>query len=117
MNDRQHMETPGEYNLRKINNMTPEELYQQAFSLWGSKAQIEIAIEEMAELIQVLVRFGRSRADASEDNVREEIADVEIMIEQLKLLFGASTINGIKISKLHRLRKRILKFIEGESLE
>jgi len=115
MRNRQHMETPGEYNFRMISGMTPQELYQQASSLWGESAQIAIAIEEMAELIQSLIRFARDREDVSVANVREEIADVEIMIGQLRMIFDTHMIDKIKKSKLFRLRKRILEFVEGES--
>jgi len=85
------------------------ELYQEALILWGEGAQIAMAVEEMAELIQALTRLGRNRDDATEDKVREEIADVEIMMEQLRISFGVRAIESIKVRKLHRLERRIKK--------
>jgi len=87
--------------------MRKQELYQEALILWGEDVQVAIAIEEMAELIQALIKLERDRRDANDDKVREEIADVEIMMEQLRILFGPKRIDEIKAHKLRRLQRRI----------
>ena len=46
----------------------------------------------------------------NEENVAEELADVEIMIAQMRLIFGGSVgydVDRIKAQKLARLRKRM----------
>ena len=78
-------------------------VYKLALEKWGRQAQLGMAIEEMAELIQALNKFNRGKV--SLDSISEEIADVEIMMEQLKEIFGNSTsVNLIKIEKINRLK-------------
>lgn len=50
---------------------------------YGKEAQTKKLIEELSELIRALVR-------ADNDNIMEEIADVEIMIAQIKYLYAKS---------------------------
>lgn len=78
-------------------------VYQRAIEKWGPDFQIDMAIEECAELILALRHYGRGRAHIAD--VQNEIADVEIMIEQLKIIFG-NTI-AYKELKLKRLEKRL----------
>ena len=80
-------------------------LYQQAIDLWGENAQIDMMVEECAELIQALQK--RKRASFLRLKVAEEIADVEIMCEQMKLIFDAQLIKKYKQDKLIRLFARI----------
>lgn len=42
-----------------------------------------------------------------ETNVEEEIADVEIMLEQLRLMSDSSLVDKIKEEKLQRLEQRL----------
>lgn len=81
-----------------------EKLYKQAISKWGLNSQLTIAIEECSELIQAISKFWR---DGEVDNLREEIADVSIMIEQLALYFGKDEVDEIKDWKLKRLQERL----------
>ena len=50
---------------------------------YGKKHQTIKAIEELAELIQAL-------AKGDTDNIKEEIADVRVMLEQIEYLYGIS---------------------------
>lgn len=78
-------------------------ILQQAINAFGEYAQIDMAIEEMSELIQALSKHKRGK----EHNVEEEIADVEIMIEQLRLMkdkFDNDKIDHIRAMKLNRLK-------------
>lgn len=74
-------------------------LYQEAVKLWGFDSQVQMMIEEMAELTTALCHV--LRAKGSIENVVEEIADVEIMLEQMKVIFPS--IERIKKEKLKRL--------------
>ena len=92
-------------------------IYQEALNQWGMDAQINMAIEEMAELISALQHYRRLEKwehHATLDDVTDEIADVEIMIQQLKLMFGISNLHlfEIKEKKLERVKK-LLNLEEG----
>lgn len=80
-----------------------QKICQKAVNTFGEYAQIDMAIEEMAELTQALSKCKRDK----EHNVEEEIADVEIMISQLRLMtdkFDNDKIEHIKAMKLNRLK-------------
>jgi len=85
--------------------LTEKELFEKAIKDFGAEKQEEMAIEEMAELIQAVCHKHRGR----KSNIAEEIADVEIMIEQLKIInrIPIYEIEGIKSEKLIRLAERL----------
>jgi NTP pyrophosphatase (non-canonical NTP hydrolase) len=89
--------------------MTEKQIYQEAIKAWGIESQIMVAIEEMAELTKELIKNYRGRPNGAE--LREEIADVKIMISQLELMFDADEdlIEDYKIYKLGRLQKMLEK--------
>lgn len=95
-------------------NMTAEregKILEDAINTWGAKAQIVKAMEELAELIQALSRrllcmyLNAPGGNAALENVREEMADVNIMMNKLELIFGDTTEE--EIGKLLRLEARI----------
>jgi hypothetical protein len=86
-------------------------VFQRAIELWGEEAQIKMAIEECAELIVKLAKLGRFKNGSQIHEVAEEIADVEIMMSQLRLIFGNGCVDGAKSDKLLILLSRV---IEGE---
>ncbi|EPY2283471.1 hypothetical protein ACTQ4P_05450 [Clostridium sporogenes] len=47
-----------------------------------------VAIEEMAELQQAISKVHRASTIPAIDHIAEEIADVYIILEQLKIMFG-----------------------------
>lgn len=87
----------------------------QAVETFGSDHQLDLAIEEMSELTKALLKHRRAMKqpeawdhERTKSNIVEEIADVEIMIEQLKLIFNCfSSVNKQKEFKLNRLAERI----------
>ena len=83
-------------------------IYKQAVEKWGDKSQIGMTIEECAELIVELRHVCRGRSSIGA--VCSEIADVEIMCSQMRVIFGTDTTDKIKIKKL----KRLQKLIKGE---
>jgi NTP pyrophosphatase (non-canonical NTP hydrolase) len=87
-----------------------KELYQNVVETVGNAAQIEMVIEECSELIHALQKFKRASNDASIENVCDELADVEIMIEQMRCVFNSDTIEERKDYKLHRLAQRLEKW-------
>ena len=68
------------------------EILKAAIRLYGEPAQIDVAIEEMSELTKALCKVKRARDTAgiteASSNVVEEIADVQIMLDQLRINFG-----------------------------
>lgn len=72
---------------------------------YGERNQIDMAIEEMAELTQALSKYKRGK----EHNVEKEIADVQIMLDQLKLIFNHRKVKKIKRNKIRRLDKNLKK--------
>ena len=91
--------------------MTEYEILTAAIEKYGEKAQEEVAIEEMSELIQAITHKHRGR----EHNIAEEIADVEIMLRQLKLINNCSMqVQVIAHEKLARLAERVKEGMENE---
>lgn len=88
---------------------------------YGYEAQSLQLIEECAELIQAVNKYRRAVARMGEsvaedkkavalDNLVEEIADVEIMLEQVKYLLQIpeEDIQAIKLYKVNRTKERIM---------
>jgi len=92
-----------------IKAMNRKKLYQKAKEKWGIEAQQNMLIEECAELIQAINKYERLLDSKCLVNLIEEIADVEIMLEQIKqFLCLDSATKSAKLKKLQRLEK-ILK--------
>ena len=73
---------------------------------YGKDSQVLIAIEEMSELTKELCKYFR-RYDRKNEII-EEIADAEIMLEQLKCLFDIHTEVSNEIDyKLERQIRRM----------
>jgi len=82
-----------------------ESIYERAIETWGGEAQMDMIIEECSELIVALQRLKRGRGRV--ELVQDEVADVLIMAEQAKVLFGADDIERIVARKLARLETRV----------
>jgi NTP pyrophosphatase (non-canonical NTP hydrolase) len=60
----------------------------------------------MGELLQALSKFKRHKGDIN--NIIEEIADVEIMMQQLCLMFECyEEVVAVRRQKIERLKKRL----------
>lgn len=64
-----------------------DKVCKRAVDHHGIESQIDMAIEEMAELIVALKHFRRGRNDGSE--ALQEMADVFIMLHQIRTFFDA----------------------------
>ena len=69
-------------------------LLDRAITTYGAPAQMDMAVEEMAELTAAI------------GNVVEEMADVQIMLDQLRIIFHRST-EEVEEAKLERLKNRL----------
>lgn len=100
--------------------MTTEErraLLDRAITAYGAPAQMDMAVEEMAELTKALCKVKRvscaAEAKAVLENVVEEMADVQIMLDQLRIIFRRST-EEIEEAKLERLAGRLhTRYVEN----
>lgn len=85
-------------------------LLYQTIEKFGATEQENLAIEECSELIQAISHKHRGR----EHNIAEEIADVEIMLAQLKIINNcAYEVEQFRKKKLKRLSQRL----EGKTID
>lgn len=82
------------------------ETCRAALAAFGRESQVMVAIEEMSELTKELCKNGRGKENTT--HIAEEIADVEIMLQQLVMLFDcAGQVETFRRYKLERLAERI----------
>lgn len=87
-------------------NKNEKEIYKQSLEKCETEAQITMVFEEMAELQKELCKSLRGKENRIE--IAEEIADVEIMLAQMKLLFNIEEgVRRHKTLKLSRLKDRL----------
>lgn len=81
-------------------------LYNRALDRWGVLAQTLLFIEECSEGIVKAVKVGREINGVSERDLVEELADISIMIEQMRLIYDQEgAFDGIRERKLRRLAR------------
>lgn len=90
-----------------------EKLYIDAMAKWGLEAQIDMVVEECAELIYALQKAKRVIAasalpplqtmESLAHIIAEEVADVEIMCGQMRVILGSHEVDAYKTRKLNRL--------------
>ena len=83
------------------------DIYKKAVDHFGCNAQLDMAVEECAELIQAIQKYKRGCTLPVLNNIHEEIADVEIMLSQLRIIFNTDAIDKAKEHKLKRLNAKI----------
>lgn len=93
--------------------MENKELYKELISHFGVDDRLNLLCEELAELIQAtskLRRFGKNEQTLG--HIAEELCDVEIMINQLKLMYPELDKKVIKwkVIKHSRIRGIISAF-------
>ena len=79
-------------------------IYRRALDKWGPEAQLLKVAEECSELAAAVLQYLQDRVPVHE--VAEEIADVEIMLGQMRLYFGV-IVESKKQAKLERLADRL----------
>ena len=82
------------------------EVLQRTLYTYGAFWQIAVMMEEMSGLQKELCKYLRGKYSLA--NIAEEIADVEIMIEQMKMLFCcADDVHDVRRRKVERLKERL----------
>jgi hypothetical protein len=86
--------------------MEREELYKELIAKYGI-LQLAVAVEELSELQKEICKSLRDKTNI--DNIVEEIADVTIMLEQLKIYFKISDndLNSAIDYKIKRTKERL----------
>lgn len=90
-----------------------KQLLERVITANGMNNQLDVAIEELSELIQAICKIKRRDSISNESfavkgNLAEEMADVEIILAELKLLFdNEGDVKEWKNYKLDRLEKRL----------
>lgn len=87
--------------MMKIGEMMT--IFEKAIETYGADLQKQVAIEEMAELTKEICKDFRGKGNR--EHIIEEIADVDIMLQQLMIMYDITTeemLNavGIKIARL-----------------
>jgi len=83
------------------------DLFKRAVDSWGVDSQLDMAVEESAEFIVAIQHLRRNNKPETVENLYEEIADVELMVEQVKFMLDIDSIKlyQIKCKKLERLEE------------
>ena len=90
-----------------------KQLLERVITANGMNKQLDVAIEELSELIQAICKIKRRDSLSNESfavkgNLAEEMADVEIVLAELKLMFdNEDNVKEWKDYKLDRLEKRL----------
>ena len=93
-------------------NMPYTKKIKEIIIIYGEEHQINKAIEEMAELTKELIKYQNKHQEYLTKekiikNIKQELADVEVMIEQIKIIFNF-TQNEIDEIKQRKVRKVLL---------
>ncbi len=92
--------------------MIAHEVCKKALEAYGINNQMWKTIEECAELQDALAKYKTGRA--TKEDVITEIADVQIMCQQLSIFFGEQEVNSEFIRKLERLQTRTEKKLKED---
>lgn len=99
-----------------------KQLLERVITANGMNKQLDIAIEELSELIQAICKIKRRDSLSNESfavkgNLAEEMADVEIVLAELKLMFdNEDDVKEWKNYKLDRLEKRLKEKYSFETM-
>lgn len=87
-----------------MDRLEREEVYRMAVACFGKPPQKLMAIEEMSELTKAICKDFRGNLNM--ENLVEEMADVQIMLEQLKIIYDAhEAVDAAMELKIKRLRQ------------
>ena len=93
-----------------------DDLSKSTIALWGAGAQIDMVIEESAELIKAICKWNRYGGLENEGKIIDELADMAVVLNHLRVIMGVSQdeLDLYIQGKIIRTRARLA---ELESLE
>ena len=98
-------------------NKQERAVLKAAIDKYGNDSQLAVAQEECAELIQAISKLKRAgnsdhpgrTAKAALNHLMEEHADVQIMLDQIRIMYPSKAYDTIRAQKIARLQKRMEK--------
>ena len=98
--------------MAKIEKKDEIDILRDALSTFGIAAQMDVLVEECAELTKAICKYKREPVTQKLLDIFEEFIDVQIMLDQMNLYFGCDDIGRpafkqIREKKLRRLRELI----------
>lgn len=103
-----------EYMRSGLPAIKKPEVLKAAISTYGKDAQVDMAIEEMSELIKALLKYRRSKNTTGiehgklRSNIIEEAADVLIMVVQILMMYDKDGECQAEVDyKVNRLYERL----------
>jgi len=90
-------------------NVNAQVVCKNAIDKWGKEKQLDMAIEELSELTKAIVKYRRhGYVPVWRIKVLEEVADVELMCEQIVMLLSKEAeFNRIFANKVENLENII----------
>ena len=86
--------------------MSSKKICKRALEVFGEEKQMKKCVEELNELAVALLHYEDGKD--SEEHVAEEIADVEIMLQQMTLMIGCQTfVEKYRAGKLEQLANKV----------
>ncbi len=89
-------------------------IFDETYQVWGVKAQIHKASEELFELGVAMHHWYEEKV--TDADLADEIADVEIVCGQLRNFIGDKVVDESKVFKLQRLRERVDECLKKKNL-
>jgi hypothetical protein len=86
-----------------INELT---VLRSAILTWGETDQFNMAFGECGEFVALCGR--RAQGRATKEDFRSEIADVIIMMAQMREIFGPEKVDAMINFKIDRLKQKLL---------
>jgi uncharacterized protein YabN with tetrapyrrole methylase and pyrophosphatase domain len=85
-----------------------QKIFRDAIDYFGDTSQKIMVIEEMSELMKELCKELRDRGNI--DNIAEEVADVEITLSQIKIIYDIEdAVAKQRDYKLNRFANRMIE--------
>lgn len=91
------------------------EVFKKAIETYGEAIQLVVLFEEMSELQKEVCKSFRFDRVTRKRYIAEELADVEIMLEQAKMIYGIDEdVEMWRLDKVVRLKQRLGMLGENE---
>jgi len=98
---------------------TDRAILKDALKFWGTDAQSMMLVEETGELLHALARSYRCHSEEEKAQRKaelvEEVADVQVMLDQFKLVLGEDAVHDKYVMKIARLRGKLQVYKEKEA--
>lgn len=99
-------------NINADNAAKLDRLAASAINHWGVRKQIDQTVEECSELLCELTKFHRDRQDW--EHIKEEVADVTVMMAEMIKIIGPEEFNRVLAVKLNKFEAGLSKSIQAK---